>query len=141
MLEKAIRSDFRFFHPLRVRWAEVDAQGIVFNAQYFFLFDVGTTEFFRLTGTVDRFGNGSTDIFTVSAQADFHGSARFDEEIEIGVRAMRLGTSSLTMQLGIWRGTDHLTTGQMIYVHADVASRTAQPLPEGFRHAIEAVTG
>jgi acyl-CoA thioester hydrolase len=28
------RDAFRFFHPLRVRWAEVDPQSIVFNGHY-----------------------------------------------------------------------------------------------------------
>ena len=41
------RSDFRFSEPLRVRWAEVDAQGIVFNGHYLAYFDVGVTEYYR----------------------------------------------------------------------------------------------
>ncbi len=31
------RSDFRFFDRLRVRWAEIDAQKIVFNGHYLML--------------------------------------------------------------------------------------------------------
>lgn len=38
------REDFSFFHPLRVRWAEVDMQGIVFNGHYLTYFDVAFTE-------------------------------------------------------------------------------------------------
>ena len=44
------RSDFSFFHPLRVRWAEADMQGIVFNGHYLTYFDVAFTEYFRAAG-------------------------------------------------------------------------------------------
>jgi acyl-CoA thioester hydrolase len=29
------RDEFTMIHPLRVRWAEVDRQDVVFNANYF----------------------------------------------------------------------------------------------------------
>ena len=38
------RDDFRFFHPLRVRWAEVDMQKIVFNAHYLMYVDTAMSE-------------------------------------------------------------------------------------------------
>ena len=41
------RADFRFSHSLRVRWAEVDKQDIVFNGHYLTYFDVGVTEYYR----------------------------------------------------------------------------------------------
>ena len=44
------RDDFRFFHSLRVRWAEVDMQSIVFNGHYLLYVDVAFTEFWRATG-------------------------------------------------------------------------------------------
>ena len=46
-MAKLSRDDFRFFHPLRVRWAEVDPQGIVFNGNYLTYADVAITEYFR----------------------------------------------------------------------------------------------
>jgi acyl-CoA thioester hydrolase len=44
------RQEFRFAHRLRVRWAEVDRQGIVFNGHYLTYFDVGITEYYRALG-------------------------------------------------------------------------------------------
>src|SRR5690606_8973653 len=41
------QADFRFSTPLRVRWAEVDPQSIVFNGHYLTYCDVGITEYFR----------------------------------------------------------------------------------------------
>ena len=42
-----MKSDFSFFHPLRVRWSEVDMQKVVFNGNYFNYFDVAVYESWR----------------------------------------------------------------------------------------------
>ena len=41
------RKIYKFFHTLRVRYAEVDAQGIVFNSHYLTYFDCAITEYYR----------------------------------------------------------------------------------------------
>ena len=41
------RPRFGFFHPLRVRWSELDPQGIVFNPNYLVYFDIAVTEYMR----------------------------------------------------------------------------------------------
>ena len=47
MTENTRRSDYRFFHRLRVRWAEVDMQKIVFNAHYLMYFDTAISDYWR----------------------------------------------------------------------------------------------
>ena len=44
------RGEFTFFHPLRVRWSEVDPQGIVFNPNYLAYADLALTEYMRRIG-------------------------------------------------------------------------------------------
>ena len=44
------KQDFNFFHRLRVRWAEVDRQDIVFNGHYLTYFDLAMTEYLRAMG-------------------------------------------------------------------------------------------
>ena len=87
---------FRFFHPLRVRWAECDMQGIVFNPHYLMYFDVALTEYMRAIGLPypAAFAAAGTDTFMVSAQIDFRASARYDDELRIGVRTAYFGTTS-----------------------------------------------
>ncbi len=51
--------------------------------------------------------------------------ARFDYPLHIGIRVARLGCSSLSFAMGIWRDEQALTSGEVIYVHADSASRLA----------------
>ncbi len=96
------REQFTFCHTLRVRWAEVDKQGIVFNGNYFLYFDVAITEYYRAIGIdypdgiVKAFG---TDLYTVKATAEYHGSAEYDDILDIHGRIARLGRSSMQFLL------------------------------------------
>ena len=123
------KNAFTLLHPLRVRWAECDAQGIVFNVNYFLYFDVGMTEWLRALGFG---GDAMLEFYTVHAEADYKGSARFDEMIHIGMRCARLGRTSMTLEAAIFRGDDVLTQGKLVYVHAEPKTQTKTPLPEDF---------
>jgi acyl-CoA thioester hydrolase len=133
------RDEFTLLHTLRVRWAEVDRQGVVFNANYFLYFDVTITEYWRAIGfdypdgIVKKFG---TDVFAVKAGAEFHGSAGYDDVLDIGCRATRVGRSSLRFRLGVFRGKEPLTTGELVYVNVDLATRKSAPWPEELLAAI-----
>jgi acyl-CoA thioester hydrolase len=130
---------FRLRHPLRVRWAEIDAQGIVFNGHYLTWFDIGITEYWRAIGLPYPEGIAGTggDLFAVKSVINYHASARFDELLDVCVRAARLGNSSMAFEMAVFRGDERLVSGEMTYVNADPESRTSRPLPEKLRAAIE----
>lgn len=132
------RNDFRFFHRLRVRWAEVDRQGIVFNGHYLTYFDVGVTEYYRAIGLPYPEGleQQGTDLFVKKAEIEYHAPAQYDDELDIGVRVPRLGRSSFEFLVEIFRGADLLVGGRLVYVNADPATRKASPVPEFLRAAI-----
>ena len=48
------RSSFRYFYPLSVRYNEVDAQGIVFNAHYLTWYDMAVSAYIRAAGWDNR---------------------------------------------------------------------------------------
>lgn len=123
------RERFAFLHSLRVRWAECDAQGIVFNVNYFLYFDVAMTEYMRALGYE---GAMTMEFFTVHAEADYRGSAKFDDVIEIGARCVRLGEKSMTLALAVFRGEELLTEGSLVYVHAQAGTKNTSPLPASF---------
>jgi len=133
------RSDFTFFHSLRVRWAEVDRQNIVFNGNYFLYFDVAIADYWRAIGfnypddIVEKFG---TDIYAVKATADYLGSATYDDVLDIGCRVGRIGRSSMNFLFGIWRDEALLTTGELVYVNAVHAARESAPWPDALKRAI-----
>jgi acyl-CoA thioester hydrolase len=132
------RTDFSFSHGLRVRWAEVDRQGIVFNGHYLTYFDVAVTEYYRAIGHPypgDLVAAG-TDLFAKKAEIEYHASAGYDDVLDVCVRVARLGNSSLQFALEIYRGEALLVSGALVYVNADPASRRPKPLPDFLRQAI-----
>ena len=132
------RSDFAFSHPLRVRWAEVDRQGIVFNGHYLTYFDVGITEYWRAIGypypgALLEQGN---DTFAVKAAIEYKAPAQYDDLLDVRVRVGRIGRTSLQFMLQIDRGETQLVSGELIYVNADADTRKPAPVPAFLREAI-----
>ena len=129
--EPTPRSAFRFAHRLRVRWSEVDPQGIVFNPNYFVYADVGFTEYMRAAGLAypqDLHAAGS-DLFSVAAAAQFRDSARYDDELAVAVRAAEIGRTSLRFEMYVYRDDALLVAIELTYVNAGRESRRAEPVP------------
>lgn len=132
------REDFVFSQRIRVRWAEVDRQNIVFNGNYLLYFDVAMTEYLRAVGFPYPQGllDAGSDLFVKKATLEYHGSAHYDDDIDCCVRVARIGRSSMQFLLEIYRGSELLVTGENIYVNADPHSKQAAPVPNGLREAI-----
>jgi len=130
--------EFTFSHSLRVRWAEVDRQGIVFNGHYLMYFDVGITEYWRALGYPypDGLLKHGTDLYVKKASVEYHASAQYDDVLDVMVRVARIGRSSLQFLIEIHRDAEHLISGEVLYVNADPAARTSQPVPDFLRQAI-----
>src|SRR3546814_16298571 len=74
----------------------IDAQRVVFNSRYLEYFDIGITEYWRAAGVHDRWpGHSSPEFHVARAEVDYKVPILLDEEIDICVRASRVGTSSM----------------------------------------------
>jgi acyl-CoA thioester hydrolase len=132
------REDFSFFHRLRVRWSEVDMQGIVFNGNYLNYFDVAFTEYWRATGLPDVIAQSEAglELFARKAVVEYHAPSRFDDLLDIGVRCAELGRSSMRFVLEIYRDDEQLISGEILYVHADSRVRKSEPVPGSWREVL-----
>lgn len=126
--------DFALLHPIRVRWAETDKQGIVFNGHYLTWFDIAQTEHFREMGY--RYPNGlerhGLDIFVVNATIDYRSPAHFDEMVTLAARIEYLGRSSLRFRMAVFRDDALLVEGTVTYVIATKEGRVPSPMPVAF---------
>lgn len=128
-------SDFPVHHAIRVRYNEIDAQAIVFNGNYLIYADIGVTEFFRALDEGQPgsfFAQYGTDIVAVNAEVDYHGSARLDEVLTLGVRIARFGRSSFTLHVAIFRDDERLTDMAITYAHVEMDRSHSVPLPASF---------
>jgi len=129
---------------LRVRWAEVDMQKIVFNAHYLTFIDTAVAEYWRAIGLpypegyVERYAN---DLYLRKATVEYLGSARYDDLLAVYSRVVRLGRTSMTFAFEVHREEPEasaapLVTAELVYVNADPASMKPAPLPEDLRQRV-----
>src|SRR6516162_10613832 len=86
---------FRYY--LRVRYGECDAQKVVFNARYGDYVDLATSEFLRALGYGDELISGELDFQLVKQTLEWKAPARFDQVLEVSVRARHIGNTSFTL--------------------------------------------
>jgi YbgC/YbaW family acyl-CoA thioester hydrolase len=132
------RQDFRFFHRLRVRWAEVDMQKIVFNAHYLMYFDTAVADYWRALAlpyeeAMHQLGG---DLYVKKATVEFNASARMDDYLDVALQCGRIGNSSMGFTGAIFRGDELLITCELVYVFADPATQTSRPVPQPLRDIV-----
>ena len=114
-----------------VRYAEVDAQGIVFNAHYLLYCDEALAAFTAARGLAD-FAAG---VRLVTTTLTWSGPARWGDVVDIDVRCARVGATSTTLAFTITAGGRACCTAQTVYVHTD-ATGTPRPIEESSRAAL-----
>ena len=134
------RNDYRFLDRLRVRWAEIDAQKIVFNAHYLMYFDTAIAGYWRAMAmpyaqTMEYLDG---DLFVRKATVEYHGSARYDDVLDVGVRSARIGNSSIVFEGTAFRQDVALVSCELVYVFADPHAQTSRPVPQQLRDVLQA---
>ena len=130
--------DFRFFYPLRVRWAEVDMQKIVFNAHYLMYFDTAIAEYWRALALPyeEAMHQMGGDLYVKKANLEYEGSARFDDQLRIGLKCVRIGRSSIEFAGAVFRADALLVRAELIYVFANPLTQVSQPVPDALRELL-----
>jgi len=133
------RSDFRFTDRLRVRWAEVDLQKIVFNGHYLMYFDTAVSGYWRALALPyeSTLAGLSGDLFVRKATVEYEGSARYDDVLDIGIRCSRIGNSSLVFNGAVFRQDEGLVSAELVYVFSDAATRKPSTVPQQLRDVLE----
>ncbi len=129
------RKDFRFLDRLRVRWAEIDAQKIVFNGHYLMYFDTAVAGYWRAIAapygpTMEQLGG---DMYVRKASLEYAASAVYDDVLHVGVRCARIGNSSVLFSAAVFRQEQLLVSGELVYVFADPHTQTSKPVPQLLR--------
>ncbi|MEH6758097.1 MAG: thioesterase family protein [Parasphingorhabdus sp.] len=138
------RTGFRLITPVRVRYSEADMQGIVFNANYLALADVGVTEYFRAlvgaTGNEDSLGKFNElfggDNWVRHADVEFLAPAKADDLIDVCIRISRFGRTSYSALVHIVREDELLNVMRLTYVWFDSATKQVAPLAKSFVAAV-----
>jgi len=133
--------DFHFYHPIEVRYGDLDPQGHVNNAKYMTYMEQARIAYLRHLGLFTE-GQSFMDIGIIlaDAQITFLAAIQFGQSVRVGVRASRLGNRSLTMEYCIEdaESGQELAAGSSVLVAYDYHERQSIPIPSSWREAIDA---
>jgi acyl-CoA thioester hydrolase len=123
-----------FTHHLRVRYAECDLQGVVFNSHYLTYFDTSLSELWRASlGGYQSIIERGLDVMVLEANLSFRSPARFDELLALEIAVTRLGHTSIASSHRVSRDGDLLVEGAMMHVLVELATLQKTPIPDWMR--------
>lgn len=136
--QRLSRGDFRVFRAISTRWHDNDVYGHVNNVVYYGWFDTAVNAWLIETGLLDPATSPVIGLVAETGCTYFE-SVAFPETVEIGMAVERIGTSSVTYRLGVFRSGADLAAaqGRFTHVHVDRASQRPVPIPADLRRALE----
>ncbi len=129
------RPGFAFSHRLRVRYAEIDGQKVVFNSRYLEYADVALSEYWRWLRLADLPEWRVMEFHVARATVDYKLPLRYDDEFDAHARTERIGTSSITNRIELV----HAQTGvlhtviELVHVNVDLDAGQSAPIPPAIR--------
>jgi acyl-CoA thioester hydrolase len=128
---------FKFVHGHRVRYDEIDAQGIVGAGSWANLLHLARVEYLRNLGLFLEGGQAPIQLVVRKSVQEFLAPARFDEAIIFRVRCASLGHKSLRFEALVDNGDNlRLLVAEATLVCVEVARQKPMPLPLILRERI-----
>jgi acyl-CoA thioester hydrolase len=127
-----------FVHHMRIRYAECDAQGVVFNAHYLAYVDDTISAMWRAAfGSYQVMLDRGVDIVVAEAHLRFLDAARFDEDIEIETAVTHLGTTSMRTLYRFLRDGKLLLSASLRHVFVEAGTSSKTSIPDWARAGLE----
>ena len=124
-------------YGIRVRYAECDPQGVVFNSHYLAYFDIAMTELWRAAfGGYGVMMDRGIDLVVAEAQLRFRASARFDDELTLEVSVTNMGTTAISTEHRIRRDDELLVEGTLRHVVVSLETMAKTPIPDWIRDGL-----
>ncbi|BCB18353.1 thioesterase family protein [Bosea sp. ANAM02] len=134
------RADFRVFRAIPTRWHDNDVFGHVNNVVYYSWFDTAVNAWLIENGFLDPARSEIVGL-VVETGCTYFESVAFPETVEVGIAVERLGNSSVTYSIGIFRqsGAQAAAQGRFTHVYVERASQKPVPIPAPLRAALVAI--
>jgi acyl-CoA thioester hydrolase len=132
------RADFRHFIAIPTRWMDNDAYGHVNNVTYYSYFDTAVNDHLIRAGGLDIVNSAAIGL-VVETGCTFAKSLSFPEVVDAGLSVTRIGTSSVTYAIGLFRAEDEepAASGRFVHVWVDRITQRPVPVPPAIRAALE----
>jgi acyl-CoA thioester hydrolase len=132
-----LRSAYRHFRPITARGMDNDVYGHLNNVHYYSFFDTVVNGYLIGEGVLDPVHSPVIGL-VVETRCNYFESVSFPDEIQAGLRVRRLGASSVTYEIGLFRNAaaQAAAQGHFVHVYVDRATRRPVSLPDVLRRAL-----
>lgn len=130
-------ADYPHRRDITTRWMDNDAYGHVNNVVYYSYFDTVVNQYLMEQGMLDI--ERSTVVgLVVETRCNYFSPISFPDMVHAGLRVVKLGTSSVRYEVGLFRNDDALASaqGHFVHVYVDRATRRPVALPDAMRSAL-----
>jgi acyl-CoA thioester hydrolase len=132
-------SQFRFHHPIEVRYGDLDPQGHLNNASYLTFFEQARLQYLKHLGMFDK-GQSFMDIGVILADIHiaFKKPVEWGTPVKVGVRTTKIGNKSTTVEQTIVHAeTDEVfAIGEVVMVAYDYRTGKSIPIPPEWREIV-----
>ena len=130
------RDAYKVFVELTTRWADNDVYGHMNNVVHYALFDTAVNSYLIEQGALD-IHHGEQIGLVVETRCSYFAEMAFPDRVVAGLRTDRVGNSSVTYGIGLFKNDDDLAAaeGQFTHVYVDRQSRRPQTLNSKLRQA------
>jgi len=139
--EKLIhRLDYSYFHSITTRWADNDIYGHVNNVVYYSYFDTVANQYLIEFANFNPI-NDAIIGFVVHSNCTYIKSIAHPNKIEAGLTVKKLGKSSVTYGIGIFKKGERTACAYGEFVHVFVDKKDNQPtsMPKKIREALQKI--
>ena len=119
--------DYPYSLIIPTRWADNDVYGHINNAVYYFYFDTVVNRFLIDNGLLE-IGKSETIGLVVETGCSYFAPIRFPDDIKATLRVAKLGTSSVTYEIALFKNDETAAAAQGHFVHVYVDEKTRRPV-------------
>jgi acyl-CoA thioester hydrolase len=132
------RDDYKYFHPITTRWMDNDVYGHVNNVTYYSYFDTTANQYLIEHADLD-IHNAQIVGFVVHSNCNYLLPIAYPDKIEAGLFVKKLGNSSVTYGVGIFKKDEDTVCayGEFIHVFMNRVENKSVPIPEKIRASLE----
>ena len=137
-------TDFRFFHPIEVRYGDLDPQGHVNNAKYLTFLEQARVRYMIHLGLYAQDQSfKKVGVIVADVHIAFLASIHFGDDAKVGVRISKLGNKSMTVEQNIVNNANgqELAKGDIVTVTYDYAAQNTISIPDEWRDKISRFEG
>ncbi len=134
---------FTYYHPIVVRYADLDPQGHVNNAAYMTYLESARLGYYERAGLWSPEQGGQTGMVVARAEMDYLAPIVYGQPLRVGVRLEKLGTKSMlfAFQVEAADGGRIFARGLSVMVAYDNINETSRPIPPEWREKLAEFEG